>query len=66
MTGSGNAQVTYFVADETVSDATIVRSAFANDQFGLNIIANPWQIAADAGAVLAPTGTTTVSAPPAS
>jgi exopolysaccharide biosynthesis protein len=56
VTGSGNAQVTYFVADVTVSDATIVRSAFANDQFGENIIANPSDIAADAGAVLAING----------
>ena len=39
-TGSGSDTVTYFVADVTVSDATIVRSAFANDQFGQNIIAN--------------------------
>jgi exopolysaccharide biosynthesis protein len=33
-----------------------VRSAFANDQFGENIIANPSDIAADAGAVLAING----------
>jgi exopolysaccharide biosynthesis protein len=56
VTGSGNDQVTYFVADVTVSDATIVRSAFADDQFGENIIANPSEIAADAGAVLAING----------
>jgi exopolysaccharide biosynthesis protein len=56
VTGSGSDQVTYFVADVTVSDATIVRSAFANDQFGENIIANPSDIAADAGAVLAING----------
>jgi exopolysaccharide biosynthesis protein len=56
VTGSGSAQVTYFVADVTVSDATIVRSAFANDEFGENIIANPSEIAADAGAVLAING----------
>src|SRR5262245_33294111 len=56
VTGSGSDQVTYFVADVTVSDATIVRSAFANDQFGENIIANPSEIAAAAGAVLAING----------
>ena len=56
VTGSGSDQVTYFVADVAVSDATIVRSAFANDQFGENIIANPSDIAADAGAVLAING----------
>lgn len=56
VTGSGSDQVTYFVADITVSDATIVKSAFANDQFGTNIIANPSAIAAQAGAVLAING----------
>ncbi len=55
-TGSGSDTVTYFVADVTVSDATIVRSAFADDQFGQNIIANPSTIAADVGAVLAING----------
>ena len=55
-TGSGDDTVTYFVADVTVSDATIVRSAFADDEFGQNIIANPTQIAADVGAVLAING----------
>ncbi|MCA0179539.1 MAG: phosphodiester glycosidase family protein [Actinobacteria bacterium] len=56
VTGSGSDQVTYFVADVTVSDATIVKSAFANDQFGQNIIAYPSAIAAQAGAVLAING----------
>ncbi|MEV6300503.1 phosphodiester glycosidase family protein [Actinoplanes sp. NPDC051861] len=55
-TGSGSSAVTYFVADVQVSDATIVKSAFANDQFGENIIANPSEIAASAGAVLAING----------
>ena len=55
-TGSGSDTVTYFVADVTVTDATIVRSAFANDEFGQNIIANPSEIAADVGAVLAING----------
>lgn len=55
-TGSGSDRVTYFVADIRVSDATIVRSAFANDQFGQNIIAAPSAIAAGAGAVLAING----------
>jgi len=55
-TGSGNDKVTYFVADVTVSDATIVRSAFAEDTFGENIIANPSDIAADVDAVLAING----------
>ncbi|MBW6435457.1 phosphodiester glycosidase family protein [Actinoplanes hulinensis] len=55
-TGSGDDRVTYFVADVRVTDATIVRSAFAGDQFGENIIANPSEIAAGAGAVLAING----------
>jgi exopolysaccharide biosynthesis protein len=56
VTGSGSAQVTYFVADVTVSDATIVRSAFADDEFGENIIANPSDIATGVDAVLAING----------
>ncbi|GGN08221.1 exopolysaccharide biosynthesis protein [Actinoplanes campanulatus] len=55
-TGSGDDRVTYFVADVQVTDATIVRSAFAGDRFGENIIANPSEIAAGAGAVLAING----------
>jgi exopolysaccharide biosynthesis protein len=55
-TGSGNDTVTYFVADVVVTDATIVRSAFANDEFGQNIVANPSEIAAGVDAVLAING----------
>ncbi|SDS20350.1 phosphodiester glycosidase family protein [Actinoplanes derwentensis] len=55
-TGSGDDKITYFVADVQVTDATIVKSAFANDQFGENIIANPSAIASSAGAVLAING----------
>src|SRR4051794_30984825 len=36
-TGSGDSQVTYYVADVTLTDATQLRSAFANDSFGTNI-----------------------------
>lgn len=56
VTGSGTDQVTYFVADVTVTDATIVKAAFADDEFGQNIIANPSVIAADVDAVLAING----------
>jgi exopolysaccharide biosynthesis protein len=56
VTGSGTGKVTYYVADVQVTDATIVRSAFANDQFGENIIANPSEIAASVNAVLAING----------
>jgi exopolysaccharide biosynthesis protein len=54
--GSGTDRITAYVADVRVSDATIVRSAFADDEFGTNIIANPSVIAAQAGAVLAVNG----------
>lgn len=56
VTGSGQDQITYVVADVTVSDATILRSAFANDSFGQNIIADPSTIASGVGAVLAING----------
>jgi exopolysaccharide biosynthesis protein len=56
VTGSGSDQITYFVADVTVTDATIVKSAFADDEFGTNIIANPSDIASSVNAVLAING----------
>lgn len=37
VTGSGAETVTYYVADVTLNDATALRSAFANNQFGENI-----------------------------
>jgi len=55
-TGSGSDKVTYFVADVQVTDATIVRSAFANDEFGENITANPSEITKSVNAVLAING----------
>ncbi|KUL23330.1 phosphodiester glycosidase family protein [Actinoplanes awajinensis] len=55
-TGSGSDTVTYVVADVQVTDATIVRSAFANDEFGENIVANPSVIAKSVNAVLAING----------
>jgi exopolysaccharide biosynthesis protein len=36
-TGSGDDTVTYSVADVTLSDATVLRSAFAGDAYGTNI-----------------------------
>lgn len=54
--GSGSDTVTYYVADVQLSDATILRSAFADDEFGRNIIANTSEIAQQAGAVLAING----------
>ncbi|MEJ1155195.1 MULTISPECIES: phosphodiester glycosidase family protein [Microbacterium] len=56
VTGSGDDTLTYYVADVVVSDATQLRSAFAKDQFGENIIETTSEIAADHDAVLAING----------
>lgn len=56
VTGSGNDKVTAYVADVQVSDATIIRAAFAEDTFGTNVIAKTSDIAAQAGAELAING----------
>jgi hypothetical protein len=53
--GSGSETITYYVADVTVSDATIVRSAFAGE-FGENIIADTSEIAEYYDAVFAING----------
>lgn len=55
-TGSGDETVTYYVADVVLSDATVLRSAFADNQFGTNIIEDPSVIAAANDAVLAING----------
>ena len=55
-TGSGDSKVTYFVADLTLSDATLLRSAFADDSFGENIVENTSDIARDNDAVFAING----------
>ena len=52
-TGSGTDALSYFVADITTSDATLIRSAFAQDKFGTNITATPWVTAAAKTGVLA-------------
>lgn len=56
VTGSGDATVTYYVADVLLTDATVLRSAFAQNSFGENIIENPSAIAEDNGAVFAING----------
>ncbi len=56
VTGSGDDQVTYYVADVTLSDATVLRSAFANNQFGTNITETTSEIAEDNDAVFAING----------
>ena len=55
-TGSGSDTITYFVADITTTDATLIRSAFAQDKFGTNITAYPSVIAKGKNAVLAING----------
>lgn len=55
-TGSGRNMVTYFVADVVLSDATQLRSAFADNSFGTNIIAYTSKIAAENNAVFAING----------
>ncbi|MDM7832552.1 phosphodiester glycosidase family protein [Cellulomonas edaphi] len=56
VTGSGDSTVTYYVADVTLSDATLLRSAFADNEFGTNIVENTSDIAADNDAVFAING----------
>ena len=56
VTGSGDDQVTYFVADVVLDDATQLRGGFANNQFGENIIADTSDIAASYGAIFAING----------
>ena len=51
-----NNGVTYYVADVQLSDATALRSAFANDQFGSNITDLVSSIATDNNAVFAING----------
>jgi exopolysaccharide biosynthesis protein len=55
-TGSGDSTVTYYVADVVLTDATVLRSAFAQNSFGQNITENTSDIAADNGAVFAVNG----------
>lgn len=55
-TGTGGDAITYFVADITTSDASMIHSAFAKDTFGTNIIADPSVIATGKNAVLAING----------
>ena len=55
-TGSGDDTVTYYVADVTLSDATVLQSAFAQNSFGENITENTSDIAEDNNAVFAING----------
>jgi exopolysaccharide biosynthesis protein len=53
---TSNGTATYYVADVTFSDITQLKSAFADDEFGLNITEDPSDIAADVGAAFAING----------
>jgi hypothetical protein len=55
-TGSGDSTVTYYVADVTLTDATVLRSAFAQNSFGTNIVEDTSDIAADNNAIFAVNG----------
>ncbi len=55
-TGSGSDTVTYYVADVVLTDATLLRSAFANNQYGTNIIEDTSEIAVANDAVFAING----------
>ncbi len=54
--GTDDDTVTYYVADIILSDATVLRSAFANNQFGENITELVSDIAEGQGAVFAVNG----------
>ena len=55
-TGSGSDTVTYYVADVKLTNATDLRSAFANNSYGTNIVAKPSTMASEHDAVLAING----------
>ena len=55
-TGSGNDTVTYYVADVKLTNATDLRSAFANNSYGTNIVAKPSAMASEHDAILAING----------
>lgn len=54
--GFGSNQVTYYVADVQLTDATDLKSAFAKDEFGRNIIQYVSEIAENNSAILAING----------
>ncbi|WP_145048106.1 phosphodiester glycosidase family protein [Paenibacillus xylanexedens] len=55
-TGTGSDQITYYVADVTVADASSLRTALADNSFGTNIIENTSDIAAANNAIFAING----------
>lgn len=55
-TGSGDSTITYFVADVIVNSSDSLKSAFAKNQFGTNIIEYTSTIASDNNAIFAING----------
>ncbi|MFD1135942.1 phosphodiester glycosidase family protein [Paenibacillus urinalis] len=55
-TGSGEDQITYYVADVVLKNADLLRTAFANDSFGTNIIENTSDVASGKNAIFAING----------
>lgn len=55
-TGSGPDQITYFVADVVLKDASSLRTAFADNSFGTNITENTSEIASSNNAIFAING----------
>lgn len=55
-TGSGDSTVTYYVATAKLTDATALKSAFANNQFGRNITQKTSTIASNNNAIFAING----------
>ena len=56
VTGTGESTVTYYVADVVLTDATVLRSAFADNEFGENIVEDTSAIASDNDAIFAING----------
>lgn len=56
VTGSGSDQITYYTADVKTTDASLLKSAFAKNEFGRNITADTSEIASDHQAIFAING----------
>lgn len=56
VTGSGSDQVTYYVADVQLTESSSLKSAFANNQFGNNIVQVTSEIASNNNAIFAING----------
>ena len=54
--GSSNDKITYYIADVTLKNMSSLKSAFAQNKFGRNIVENTSSIAKDNNAVFAING----------